>query len=60
MLIAHKTQVSNLLKRTFCYYASNCKLLAKIALFCGISKILLRAEANTIFLISNVYILVKN
>ena len=52
-------QVSNLLKRTFYYYASNCKLLAKTASFCKISKILLKAKTSAIFLISNIYISVK-
>jgi hypothetical protein len=60
MLIAYKMQVSNLLKRTFRYYASNCKLLAETASFRGISKLFLKAGTSATFLISNAYILVKN
>jgi hypothetical protein len=64
MLITYKAQVSNLhlYKRIFLLCASDCKLLAKIALFCRINKALLGIEIgiNIISCISSICILVKN
>jgi len=64
MLIAYKVQVSNLYlyKRISLLCASNCKLLAKTALFRGINKAFLRIKAgiNIISYINNIYTSVKS
>jgi hypothetical protein len=62
MLTIFKIQVYNPLKKIFCLYASNCKLLAKTASFRGINKALLRIKIgiSVISYISSAYISVKN
>jgi hypothetical protein len=62
MLTIFKIQVNNLLKRIFCPYTSNCKLLAKTALFCGINKALLRIKTgtNVTSCTNNIYTSVKS
>ena len=60
ILTACKAQVNNL-QRICLLCASNCKLLAKMALFCRINKALLRIKTgiNVISCTSNIYTLVK-